>query len=126
MAETDDLKAAIARFRKRIEFFREHPDQQALDERILCDACEQAEACAAQLRVALEERKTFVLNVAEGCHDYGGGHHSDDHMEAYQHGISTVVNALRVALATETLDSQTAALERIGREQNAAALAKEP
>ena len=38
---SDDLAAAMARFRKRIEFFREYPDRLAQDQRILCDACEQ-------------------------------------------------------------------------------------
>lgn len=32
----------------------------------------------------------------QGClATYGGGHHSDGHLDAYQHGMSTVFNLLR-------------------------------
>jgi hypothetical protein len=69
----------------------------------------------AVLATAQEAIETRLLAIAEGCHDYGGGHHSDGKMDAYQHGISTVVRALKVAIQHDDKDPQVAALERIGR-----------
>jgi hypothetical protein len=62
----------------------------------------QVKAC---IKRALEEAAsepsplTFgdAVKIARGCTDYGGGHHSDGHMEAFQHGIQTVINALEGA-----------------------------
>jgi hypothetical protein len=62
----------------------------------------------------LAERDRRLLNVAIGCHDYGGGHHGDGHMDAYQHGIQTVINALTKALKNNPNDYQTNMLEGIG------------
>ena len=81
----------------------------------LCEAqrwagrAEQAEADLAAL-------KARTLNIARGCHDYGGGHHGDGMMDAYQHGIQTVVNALTAAFQDRPNDFQTATLERLGAE----------
>lgn len=58
-----------------------------------------------------------AVRIARGCLDYGGGHRSDGQMEAYHHGIQTVINALEAAEAQEPtgeLDSQLAMLHRMG------------
>ena len=59
-----------------------------------------------------------ALRIARGCTDYGGGHHSDGHMEAYQHGIQTVINALEGTLKNGLEDTQNAALWRMGKAGN--------
>lgn len=66
----------------------------------------------------------FVLNVAEGCHDYGGGHHADGHMDAYQHGISTVVNVLAAAMKDENAYPVKVA-EEVGKALRARAASEE-
>ena len=58
--------------------------------------------------------KVKVLAVANGCHDYNGGHRDRD-AETFHHGISTVIRALTAALTGDPNDTQVAALERIGR-----------
>ena len=68
------------------------------------------------LRADLAALKARTLNIARGCHDYGGGHHGDGMMDAYQHGIQTVVNALTAAFQDRPNDFQTATLERLGAE----------
>ena len=55
-----------------------------------------------------------LLNVAQGCLDYCGGHHDKD-LETYHHGIQTVINALRAAAKRDPNDTQINALERMGR-----------
>ena len=55
-----------------------------------------------------------ALRIALGCKDYGGGHRSDGHMEIYQHGIWTVINALERAQKNGLADTQVAALHSIG------------
>ena len=73
-------------------------------------AKEQAIAALASETPSVER----LLNVARGCHDYGGGHHGDGMMDAYQHGIQTVINALEAAAKNDPRDTQTNALERVG------------
>jgi len=60
-----------------------------------------------------------LLNVARGCHDFGGGHHGDGMMDAYQHGIQTVINALEAAVKNNPSDTQINVLEQIGAWQAA-------
>lgn len=55
-----------------------------------------------------------AVRIARGCTDYGGGHHYDGHMEAYQHGIQTVINALESAERAGLRDTQVSVLHRIG------------
>jgi len=55
-----------------------------------------------------------AVKIARGCHDYGGGHHSDGHMDAYQHGIQTVVQALEAAAKRGLQDYQVAVLHSVG------------
>ena len=57
--------------------------------------------------------KERMLAVARGCRDYGGGHHTDGKMDAFQHGIETVITAL-TAFYKDPTDTQTRALEAIG------------
>jgi hypothetical protein len=66
-----------------------------------------------------------ALAVARGCTDYGGGHHNDGHMEAFQHGIQTVITALEAA-AKNPCDSQVIALRQIGTAQPPKALDASP
>ncbi len=35
--------------------------------------------------------------LAKGCHDYGGGHHEPKEIQAYHHGIDTVIRVLEEA-----------------------------
>ena len=55
-----------------------------------------------------------AVRIANGCHDYSGGHHNDGHYDAYHHGIQTVINALMAAQTNGLKDTQVNALWRIG------------
>lgn len=55
-----------------------------------------------------------AVRVARGCMDYCGGHHNDGHLEAYQHGIDTVIRALEATEYHGLLDTQCAALWKMG------------
>ena len=55
-----------------------------------------------------------VLNLATGCHDYGGGY-SNEHAKIFQHGIQTVVNVLTKAASGDE-SYQIRVVESIGRE----------
>ena len=66
----------------------------------------------------LRARPTWerVLRIANGCTDYGGGHHGADH-EVYQHGIWTVCNVLKNACEQgDKPDMQLRVVEAIGAE----------
>ena len=58
-----------------------------------------------------------ALRIARGCTDYGGGHHNDGHMDAYQHGIQTVINALEAAEKAGLNELQVRMLWRMGAEK---------
>ena len=58
-----------------------------------------------------------ALRIARGCHDFGGGHHTDGHGAAYHHGIQTVINTLEAAEKSGLNDTQVAAVWNIGGEQ---------
>ena len=76
------------------------------------------------LRLALASARTAaeqaqrdakrLLNVAKGCHDYGGGYHGAGTAEIFHHGIQTVINALEAAAKNDPNNHQVNALERIG------------
>ena len=88
---------------------RARRESQALAEERLANA-------PAKLREAAEAR---LLNVARGCHDYGGGYRGDDDItqaqaSAFHHGIQTVINALEAALRHDPHDLQTKVLEAVG------------
>ena len=71
----------------------------------------------------LRARPTWerVLRIANGCTDYGGGHHGADH-EVYQHGIWTVCNVLKNACEQgDKPDMQLRVVEAIGAEAMRAA-----
>lgn len=55
-----------------------------------------------------------LLNVARGCHDYGGGYKDPVSAEIYHHGIATVISALEAAAKNDPSDGQVNILERIG------------
>ena len=55
-----------------------------------------------------------LLNVARGCHDYGGGYSSPTVYDAFHHGIQTVINALEAAAKNDASDLQVNVLESIG------------
>jgi hypothetical protein len=61
-----------------------------------------------------------LLNVAHGCHDYGGGYRGTPAEEVYHHGIQTVINALEAAMKNDPKDFQINVLERIGADARAA------
>lgn len=72
-------------------------------------------------------RRAVIL--ALGCHDYGGGYRDKAEVEAYHHGIDTVVNVLRAAVgATEEgrTDPQVNVVESIGREADRRAASSIP
>jgi len=54
------------------------------------------------------------VRLARGSLDYGGGHRSDGHLEAYHHGIQTVINVLEHAQRVGLNNTQLAVLHRIG------------
>jgi hypothetical protein len=54
-----------------------------------------------------------AIAIAWGCLDYGGGYRGDEgKLDAFHHGISTVIRALEAA--RDNPDTQVWALERIG------------
>lgn len=55
-----------------------------------------------------------ALSIAIGCHDYSGGHHSEEHYEAFHHGIQTVINCLNAAKEHGFNDTQVTTVWRIG------------
>ena len=58
-----------------------------------------------------------ALRIALGCKDYGGGYRGNaTEYEIYQHGIQTVINALRAAQSKGLGDTQVATLYQIGFE----------
>ena len=61
----------------------------------------------------LEADRERLINVARGCHDYGGGHADTKASEAFHHGIQTVINALEAA-ANDPASMQVRVLESIG------------
>ena len=58
------------------------------------------------------------IAIATGCLDYGGGYRNDEaELEAFHHGIQTVINSLTAAREAEKSgknDTQVNALRRIG------------
>jgi hypothetical protein len=62
---------------------------------------------------ALREDKARLVNIARGCHDYGGGYAMERDAEVYHHGIQTVINALEAAVGGDC-SLQTKVLESIG------------
>lgn len=46
----------------------------------------------------LRQDPARLLNVARGCHDYGGGYRLTAEVEVYHHGIQTVIQALEHAV----------------------------
>ena len=59
-----------------------------------------------------------VLAVIKGCWDYGGGYRGEPGMEAYRHGMQTVLNAMNGALKSEPSDHQSNAVLAMGRKAN--------
>ena len=57
--------------------------------------------------------RKVLLNVAIGCHDYGGGHREEKESEAFHHGIQTVINALEAAIRDPD-NHQVKVLQAIG------------
>ena len=78
------------------------------------------ERLKAQLAQAREDSKR-LLNVARGCHDYGGGYREEKEIEIFHHGIQTVINSLEAAV-NQPDSLQIEVLESIG----GAALAGKP
>lgn len=59
----------------------------------------------------------IALRIAKGCLDYGGGYRSSPvELDAFHHGIRTVIRAMEAKIATPQ-DSQVRALEIIGRKE---------
>lgn len=61
-----------------------------------------------------------LLNVARGCHDYGGGYRDPKEAEVFHHGIQTVINSLESAAKNDPDNYQVNVLEQIGAAQKAA------
>ena len=57
---------------------------------------------------------TRLVDIARGCHDYGGGYSDPVSAEIFHHGIQTVVYALEATMENPG-DMQVQVLERIGR-----------
>jgi len=91
----------------------------------LCSLCyhnEHGDSGERDARVTVQR----VLALAEGCHDYNGGHSDERDNQTYHHGIQTVINVLNAAFGPHgNTDTQVAAVERIGTASLLAALADE-
>lgn len=55
-----------------------------------------------------------AVNIAKGCHDYGGGYRHKAEADVFHHGIQTVINALEAASTSGIVDPQVATLHRMG------------
>jgi hypothetical protein len=66
-----------------------------------------------------------ALRLAEGCHDYSGGHDGEN-LQAYHDGIGTVVEVLKRAAVAGPWDSQTCAVFAAGISGAATPPAPEP
>ena len=119
---SDDLAAAIARFRKRIEFFREYPDRLAQDQRILCDACEQQAQEIARLleRVQWFEASGGVTTHTRVFAEMSRAERAETLAARYKAGLRDLLDAipLETAAADPPLQAWMASA--------AAALAEEP
>jgi hypothetical protein len=59
-----------------------------------------------------------AAQIARGCLDYGGGYRNNtSQLEAFHHGIQTVINALEAASKAGLSDTQVAALHSMGGEK---------
>lgn len=63
---------------------------------------------------AINPETEFLINVARGCHDYGGGYMDTPSQDAFHHGIQTVIQALEAAVSDPT-KLQVRVLESIGK-----------
>lgn len=78
---------------------------------------EDLDAYALSARAALEQSAlTFedALRIARGCMDYLGGHHNEEQLDIFRHGIQTVINALTAAGKQGLSDTQVATLHAMG------------
>lgn len=66
------------------------------------------------LEVVRREAMQRMLNVAKGCHDYGGGYRTVIEQDLYHHGIQTVISALEGRMKDDR-DTECNALEMMGR-----------
>ena len=95
-----------------------HITNQGLVEAVINEYMCQATAAPKTVRAltalldSKDAERERLLNIARGCHDYGGGYHDVVHAGIYHHGIQTVVNALEAATKGDSL--QTRILESIG------------
>ena len=90
---------------------------EAVAKKCKCSHCKQAaDLCATvrKLERELAEEQARLLNVAKGCHDYGGGYWEKLEAEIYHHGIQTVINALEAAVKHPN-STQVRVLENMGR-----------
>ena len=93
-----------------------HITNQGLVEAVINEYMCQASAVPKTVRALTElldskdAERERLLNIARGCHDYGGGHRERD-AEIYHHGIQAVINALEAGAVSDT--PQTRVLENI-------------
>lgn len=66
------------------------------------------------------DKETYetCLNIANGCHDYNGGHHGDKMNSAFHHGIQTVINCLEALEKRGLDDLQLNVVYEIGKKVN--------
>ncbi|HDZ04875.1 hypothetical protein LCGC14_0371190 [marine sediment metagenome] len=59
------------------------------------------------------------LNIAKGCHDYNGGYLRDqEQLEAFHHGIETVVKSIKSLTKNGLVGDQLQTLHSIGKKLN--------
>jgi hypothetical protein len=95
--------------------------EKAVAKRRAATLLQQEEAELAALQVAPGPTFQDAIHLAEGCHDYSGGH-SGAEGEAWHGAISTIVDVLKRA-AVGAWDSQTRAVYGVGVEAGAGELA---
>jgi hypothetical protein len=95
--------------------------EKAVAKRRAATLLQQEEAELAALQVAPGPTFQDAIHLAEGCHDYSGGH-SGAEGEAWHGAISTIVDVLKRA-AVGAWDSQTRAVYGVGAEAQAGELA---
>jgi len=69
----------------------------------------------------LKEAKEMIdncINIAKGCHDYGGGYRDEQEANIYHHGIQTVVNCLEAFKKKGLNDLQVRVCRDIGKSDN--------
>lgn len=103
-AEVETLKANV----KALETQEPNGDYELVSRMLrpqLLLMCDLLDAKTREVETLKAEAERLV-NVARGCHDYGGGYRAPSDYEIFHHGIQTVINALEAAQKNDPEDYQ--------------------